>query len=916
MDDPIRIELMQGEWASGTVQHAEHKGDELVYISGTLTEPEAGRFFFQKQTRAGMAGDFVGVIEFPGSERAYRLEPTGVNGATELVEHSLKEVLCLRMPAQANPGDVEEIPPLKPNDFPTVPIPDYQNGIIVLESLPGSRPVLYMDFQGGYTPTWGGIAYDRPNVNNTQIRDVWVRVAEDYMPFNINVTTDLKVFQNAPEGSRQRVILTPTTTAAPGAGGVAYVGSFNWTGDTPCWAFYASGKNAAEVVAHEVGHTLGLSHDTQDAAGQAHVEYYTGHGSGDTGWAPIMGAGYYQNVSQWSKGEYIDASQFQDDIAMISGNNNDVAYRADDTGDALGTSRYLELYPGNAASAQGVIETTGDTDAFQFTTTGGLVSLRADPVAVGPNLALQATLFNANDVLIASNNPQTTLWASINTSVAAGTYTLRVTGAGRNNPLNSGFSSYASLGYYSVTGSVANARLPNRFAIPENSVNGTLVGVVPANNPGGDSLIYTITAGNAGNTFALDVSGNLTVADNSLLNYETLALNTQLPVQFELFVDIENTVNPALNEANRRVVVVVTNINEAPMLTGFTNSVLEHTQPGTALGAMTGSDPDFYTLLSYSITDGNSNNLFAIDSQSGVISVAGDLTASLGTETAYTLTVVANDQTAPTSLTATSTVVINVLPNNTPYQPGSISYAIYTNVTGTTVASLTGSASYPTSPAFEKQLASFEGDTDRDDNFGAVLRGYLIPPATGSYTFWIASDDESQLYFSTSTNPATISLVASVNGWTSPREWTKYSGQKSAARVLTAGQGYYVEVRMKEGTGGDNVAVAWQCDSAGITGTNVIPGMYLAPYFLNYKPRVTGFTTALHKGAITGSRVGVVTYADINTNDAHAFSIVSGNSGSIFAIDASSGIVRVANEAALLATGVTTFNLGINVADN
>jgi hypothetical protein len=62
------------------------------------------------------------------------------------------------------------------------------------------------------------------------------------MPFNINVTTDLKVYQNAPENSRQRVVLTPTTTAAPGAGGVAYIGSFNWTGDTPCWAFYSSGK--------------------------------------------------------------------------------------------------------------------------------------------------------------------------------------------------------------------------------------------------------------------------------------------------------------------------------------------------------------------------------------------------------------------------------------------------------------------------------------------------------------------------------------------------------------------------------------------------------------------------------------------------------------------------------------------------
>ncbi|MFO1512624.1 MAG: cadherin domain-containing protein [Verrucomicrobiota bacterium] len=914
--DVIRFELVGGEWASGTIQHIEHKDNELTFVSGPLTLPEAGRFFFQKQSRSGKAGEFVGVVEFPKSARAFRLEPTGLDGAAELVERPLKEVLCLQLPAatDGSSNDVEEIPPLRPTDFPTVPIPAYQNGIIVLESLPGSTPVLYLDFQGGYTPTWGGITYDRPNVNNAQIRDVWVRVAEDYMPFNINVTTDLKVYQNAPEGSRQRVVLTPTTTAAPGAGGVAYIGSFNWTGDTPCWAFYSSGKNAAEVVAHEVGHTLGLGHDTQDPPGGAHVEYYAGHGSGDTGWAPIMGVGYYQNVSQWSKGEYLNASQLQDDIAIITSNNNDVDYRADDTGADLGTSRYLEIYSATSAGAQGVIETTGDTDAFQFTTTGGLVSLRADPVSVSPDLAIQATLFDASDVLLASNNPQTTLWAAINTTVPAGTYTFRVTGVGRNNPLNTGFSDYASLGYYSVTGSVANARLPNRFAIPENTTNGTFVGTVPATNPGGDPLVYTITSGNTGGTFTIDASGNLSIADNSLLNYEALAANTSFPVQFELFMDIENTLTPALTELNRRVVVAITNVNESPALTGFTASVLEHSQPGTALGTVTGSDPDFYTLLSYSITGGNSNAMFTIGGQSGVISVAGDLNAA--TQSVYNLTVVANDQTPPLSLTATSTVTINVLSNNSPFRPGTISYAVYTNITGTAVSGLTASPTYPNNPAFEKQLTLFEADTDRGDNYGAVVRGYLIAPFSGSYTFWIASDDDSQLFMSTSTNATTLSQIASVTGYTGPREWNKFSSQRSAPRTLTAGQAYYVEVRQKEGTGGDNLAVAWQCTSAGITGTNVIPGTFLAPYFRNYIPRATAFTTSLHKDAVTGARVGTVTFTDVNTNDNHTVTIASGNTGGVFAINPTNGIVRVASDAALLATGLTTFNLVISVTDN
>jgi len=239
LGDPIRFELLAGVWAAGTVERSQFEAGHLVYVSGNLIGPEPGRFFFQKQTRTGVAGDYVGVVELPASQTAYRIEPSGPGRTPELVERPLAAVLCARLPrpAEAAKSRRKEAAQGIVRKVTDTPIPPYQHGIIALESLRGATPVIFLDFFGGYTATWGGVAYARPDVTNPDIFDVWSRVAEDYLPFNINVTTDLQVYQHASEGGRTRVIITPTDTAAAEAGGIAYIGSFNWTGDIPCWVY-------------------------------------------------------------------------------------------------------------------------------------------------------------------------------------------------------------------------------------------------------------------------------------------------------------------------------------------------------------------------------------------------------------------------------------------------------------------------------------------------------------------------------------------------------------------------------------------------------------------------------------------------------------------------------------------------------
>ncbi len=908
-NQPIRFELTRGVMAAGVIKITQYRDGALTYLSGELSEPEAGRFFFLTPPEGSRSGPAVGIIEFPGSKRAYRIEPTGENGSPELWERRLDEVVCLAMPlmeAGALADETANIPPLNPSEVPEY-VPGYNDGIVSLQSYPGARGVILLDFFGGYTPTWGGVTYPKPNVSNAQIRDLWKRVAEDYMPFNINVTTDRRVYEAAPANSRQRCVFSPSISAMPsGAAGVAYIGSWDWGSDTVCWSIYVSGKSGAEVGSHELGHTLTLGHDGDSSSG-----YYAGHGSGAVGWAPIMGAGYYKNVVQWSKGEYTGANNTQDDLALIV-NEVNVDYRPDDTGPALGSARYLELFPGNVARSEGVIETTGDTDAFRFTTTGGAVSLTARPVGDWANLAISLTLADATDTVIASNNPQTQLYAAISSAVPAGTYTIRVTGAGRNNPLTDGFTSYASLGYYSVTGTVAGAVLPTRLSVAERSPVGTIVGTVPATSSG-DPLAYAIISGNTGNTFNLDNAGVLRVANNMLLDYNRLATNTMFAVQFELFVNITNLANPSLTELNRRVVVAVLDINDPPVVTGFTAAVIEHTRPGTVVGTVKVTDPDFFQVLSYSLAAGNSNGAFAID-QGGQISVAGDLSRAV--QSVYSLAVAVADDHPSNPLVGTGYVTIQIITNGTPFQPGAIRYARYDGIgSGTAVTDLTGNARWPRDPSSDVEMTSFEGEVNRADNYGAALRGFLLPPATGVYTFWIASDDSSELWFSTTTNTASISRIAYVSGYTSSRQWTKFSSQQSAALTLYAGQAYYFEARMKEGGGGDHIAVAWRGPAtAGLT--NVIPGLYLAPYELNYTPRLTGFNVKLHRDAITGAAVGKVAVSDVNSRDTHAFAIVSGNSAGLFTIDPDAGVVRVADSAALLAAAGPSYTLQVRATDS
>lgn len=157
---------------------------------------------------------------------------------------------------------------------------------------------------------------------------------------------------------------------------------------------------------------------------------------------------------------------------------------------------------------------------------------------------------------------------------------------------------------------------------------------------------------------------------------------------------------------------------------------------------------------------------------------------------------------------------------------------VYTGLGGGTVAALMSSPGFPDGPTDTSVVPNFETPENTADGYGQRLSALLRPTVTGTYYFYIASDDGSELWLSTNEQPGTRQLIASVNGWTSYRNYNANPSQRSGPINLVAGMSYYIETLHAEGAGGDHLSVTWQLpgQAAVVNGAAPIPGTYLQPY--------------------------------------------------------------------------------------
>ncbi len=388
-----------------------------------------------------------------------------------------------------------------------------------LHSKPGSRYTIFMDFDGGITEgtAWNNstgietlidIAYTRnsdsssfTNSELSEIRNLWKLVAEDYAPFDVDVTTEdpgLDALTKSGSGDTtwgiRSLHTTNTNKVCASCGGVAYIGSFSSSIDLPAYSFNKGVSAGGNTQSHEVGHSVRLGHDGLSTG----TTYYAGHGSGNTTWGPIMGGPGSRKLKTWSNGDYYNANNTQDDLDRITSLNG-FSYRADDHGNTFAVATPLEIAETTNFTSFGIIEQNNDVDLFSFETVGGNVSFEIHPYLAHPNLDLWAGIYDSAGSLLAQSNRSDNVSASFtDVALGAGKFFLKIEGVGSHGfynasldrvfdpgepdytgpetdvpwavPSPTGYSDYGSVGQYWISGTRSDVAVDRIAIAPDNSV--------------------------------------------------------------------------------------------------------------------------------------------------------------------------------------------------------------------------------------------------------------------------------------------------------------------------------------------------------------------------------------------------------------------------------------------------------------
>lgn len=485
---------------------------------------------------------------------------------------------------------------------------------------------------------------------------------------------------------------------------------------------------------------------------------------------------------------------------------------------------------------------------------------------------------------------------------------------------------------------------PTTFTVSENRPAGYFIGQLNAvDQDVGQTLSWTITGGNPGNVFALSSTGQLTIASPTLNFESTPVVNLQ--------VTVTDNGNPTQSRTGT-VTINVVDLNEAPVFTGPASfNVAENRPVGHVVGTVGAVDPDAGQTLTFAITNGNTNGTFAIDAQTGVITVAVP-TLNYEATPIFNLTVTATDNGSPTQTRARN-ITINVLDlNEAPTILPPTTFNINEGLANGTVIgtinatdqdigqtltySITGGN---TNNAFAidaatgqiRVLTSAAVDFETTPVFNLLVtvtdNGNPQQAKTATVTINLIDKNENvpvinpQSFSVTENSPVNTVVGTVVATDADPGQTLTYSivsGNTNNAFKINAATGQILvnnpaAINFETIKSFPLIVKVTDNGSPVFSAQNTVTINVLN---LNETPIVNDQTFTVPENTVNGNAVATVTATDPDGDPNLIYQIIGGNPLGAFSVDPNSGVVRVANKAALDYEARTSITFTLKVTDS
>lgn len=439
---------------------------------------------------------------------------------------------------------------------------------------------------------------------------------------------------------------------------------------------------------------------------------------------------------------------------------------------------------------------------------------------------------------------------------------------------------------------------PGPYSIVENAPNGKVVGAITAKDQDvGDVLAYSIVGGTGVGVFNLNSStGVITVANSSALNYESVT-------SYTLDIKVTDNGTPAMS-STKTITINVTDMpeNTAPTIAALGPlTVAENAANNTVIGTAIGSDVDGNT-ITYSITGGNTDNIFAINAATGAIRISSNTNLNYDFRNTYTLTIAATDN-GFGSLVGTRNVVVNITDVNeapTFNIPQSFldqnPYLRYNAATGNFYQYVATTANY-TAATTAAAAATLNGVAGHLATITSAAENAYVR-ALGSGVLWLGGSD---------------SVTEGIWIWAGDG----VEGGAVFSNVSTSQNGYYTNWAAGQPDNSSNedhleMSAAGTWNDALLTvaksyvieweGAAVMAALGNGPFTIAENP-------------VLNQVVGSVHARDQDAGDTLTYSITGGTGSSYFAIDSSTGEITVTNPAALDYETATSYTLTTRVQD-